>query len=458
MSTPASLARSAIPTIATLLVLVGIGWWGHHTGWKAAPRSASASEAAPREDWCSEHNVPESTCLLCKKPLAKALIAKEPAAYRAPGEEVRFSQLASEEVLAKVGITTAKAEASDVEPSVDVPAETAYDPSRVTRLTSRIPGLIQAVSVHLGDAVTAQDVVAIIESAEVGKAKSELMRAIGEQGAAAAVAKRVAASSQAGFRTAAEAQEAEARLRAARVNVFDAEQMVLNLGLAVSADGLADLEPSVLSARLRGLGLPPAMAAVARSANLLPVLAPRAGTVSELHAIPGESLEAGAPIAVIADTASVWVTFQLPPEVAATITPGRPIRFHPNGGEDVSGRVMVVSSAADEGTRLVPVSAAIDNPGSHLRVNQFGRVTIATGESRKAVVLPPEAVQFDGGTAYVFVRRSPTIFRGLPVPILARTPAGIAVGRLLPGDEVAVTGTAMLKGNLFQDKFGADDD
>ena len=346
---------------------------------------------------------------------------------------------------------------SSIQPTLTAPAETIYDETRVARLGGRLAGTVRFVLKHLGDPVAAQEVVAVIESAEVGKAKSELMRTVAELATADAAATRARASSAAGFRTASEAQEAEARLRAAQLGVFDAEQGLLNLGLPVT-DADLTLPPAELMSRLRTLGLPASIPGETRSANLLPIRAPQAGVVTEIHAVPGESIDAGAVLMVVADPSTLWLAMALPVEEAARVAPGRSVHFTSPGGTTGDGTVITISPAADDTTRLVAVRAAIDNRTAGLRAHQIGTATITLGEAISAVVLPPEAIQYDGETAYVFVRRSPTIFRGLAVPVLSRTPAGVAVGRLLPGDEVAVTGTAMLKGNLFQDKFGADDD
>ena len=104
--------------------------------------------------------------------------------------------------------------------------------------------------------------------------------------------------------------------------------------------------------------------------------------------------------------------------------------------------------------KLVPVHGLIDNQDGRWRANQVGTATVVLGPATPAVLVPHSAVQYDGPTAYVFIQRTPTIFRGLPVQVLGTTPDGLAVSRVLPGDTIAVSGTAVLKGNLFQEKFG----
>lgn len=439
----------AIPTILTFAVLIAVGWWGHRTGWTLARPHVTHDPHA--EDWCAEHGVHESQCLLCKKSLMKEQKAKEPAAQVAGKEEIRFAQVASSEVATKAGITTLTTSAATLEPTVVAPAETIYEPTRVARITARIPGVVRQVQKRVGDAVVAGDVLVVMESAEIGRLKSDLMRALAEQGAAKATADRLRASAEGGFRTAGEAREAVARLQAAQVATFTAEQALLNLGLTVSASELADLDPAALGNRLRTLGLPAGFTTT--SANLIAITAPQAGVVTDLAVTIGEAIESGARLAVVADTARLWVSLAVSPADAARLKPGQRIQFTA-GSVTAAGAITVVSPEADDATRLVPVHAELEHGPSGLRVHQVGQATVTVGEAQPVVIVPQGAVQFDGPTAYVFVQRTPTIYRGLAVHVLGSTPDGLAVDRVIAGDVLAITGTDVLKGNLFQDKFG----
>ena len=441
---------NAIPTVLTFAALIAVGWWGHNTGWSLS-RGAPVSEAHGVDDWCVEHGLPESTCLLCRKSQMKAMKAKEPAAQVADKEEIRFAQVASAEVGAKAGITTLVTTAGTLEPTLTAPAETIYEPTRVARIAARLPGVVRHVTKRLGETVAAGEVIVVVESAEVGRLKSDLMRALAEQGAAKATAERTRASAEGGFRTAGEAREALARLQTAQIAVFDAEQALLNLGMAVSASELAGLDPAALGNRLRSLGLPDGMTTT--SANLLAIAAPQAGVLTEVPVTVGEAIESGARLAVVADTARLWLALAVSPADAARLRPGQSVRFAA-GAITASGSIVVVAPAADDATRLVPVHAQLDNAGNALRVNQVGTATVTLGEAQPVVIVPTSAVQYDGPTAYVFVQRTPTIFRGLPVRVLGTTKDGLAVDRVIPGDALAITGTDVLKGSLFQDKFG----
>jgi hypothetical protein len=62
---PLELARRHGPTLAVLLALAALAWWGHRSGWKMPRLSAIRDGAEPgaAEDWCALHNVPESKCI-----------------------------------------------------------------------------------------------------------------------------------------------------------------------------------------------------------------------------------------------------------------------------------------------------------------------------------------------------------------------------------------------------------
>ena len=441
---------NAIPTILTFAVLVAVAWWGHRTGWnlshgKEKPASAHAGF------WCAEHGVPEAECLLCRKSFAKEMKGKEPKSQVEKDEEIRFSQISSPEVLKLSNITTSPVIETTREPMFTVPAETIYDATRVTRVMTRLPGLVRQVGKRLGDAVVVGEVLAVIDSGEVGRLKSDLMRALAEQAATRATAERINASVEGGFRTAGEAREAQARLQAAQIAVFDAEQGLLNVGFTVSASELAGLDAPTLAARLRTLGLPTEVGGT--SANLLPIIATQAGTITDMDVVSGEAVESGKLLAVVADTSRLWLSLAVTPAQASLVHAEQVVRFTA-GSIEVVGTVTQVAPAADDATRLVPVHAVIDNGDGRLRAHQVGNATVVLGQAKAAVMVPRSAVQYDGPTAYVFIQRTPTIFRGLAVQVLGATQDGFAVSRVLPGDVIAVSGTDVLKGNLFQEKFG----
>lgn len=440
-------------TVFTIIALAGLFWWGHHTGWRFA-KPVPEPALAETEHWCPEHHVPEAVCMLCKKSLAREMESLEPAHHRQTGETVRFAQIASVEVLSKAGIRIEPVTIAPVTPRLRVSGETMYPPEAVARLGSRSDGIVRQVLVQVGTVIPADVVVAVVETAEVGRAKSALMQAVSALDLARAQATRARVTAAAGVRSQADLEEVEARLRSAEVAVFDAEQSLRNLGLAVDARELSGLDAASLATRLRRLGLPDGFAD-GGSANLLPLRAPRAGTVTEIRAVVGEAVEANVPLVVVADVSTVWASLPLPPDRAAQVAIGQPVAFSAASGMDAEGEVVAIAQAADPQTRLVTVWARLGNAGQRVRVGIFGSATITTGAASSAAQVPANAVQFDGDQPYVFVRRTETVFRALPVRILAREEGRFSVDRLADKDVIAVTGTATLFSVAFQERMGA---
>jgi cobalt-zinc-cadmium efflux system membrane fusion protein len=447
-----ALGRS-VPTILTFTALAGLFWWGHQHGWAFA-RPAGETHRLATDHWCPEHHVPEDACLLCRKPVGAAQVAREPDRHRASGEEVRFAQVASTSALAKAGIHIATVTLGEVTPRLSVAGETRYPPTAITRLGYRSDSLVRALRVQLGMAVAPGTVVAVLDVAEVGRAKSTLLQALSALGLAQGNAQRIRITAAAGVRSAADLQEVETRLRAAEIAVFDAEQHLRNLGLPVDAQALIRLEPAVLTERVRRLGLPDGFDD-GGSASLVPLLAPHGGTITDIGAVTGEAVEANHPILVMADASRLWLSLSATPDQAARIRPEQTVAFTTTTGIAAAGAIEAVSTAADLQTRLVPVWVRLDNGDGSLRAGLFGTAHISIGTPIRGALVPMGALQFDGDQAYVFVRRTDTIFRCLPVRVLARDGDQRVVDRLDGSDAIAVSGTGVLFSAAFPERMGA---
>jgi cobalt-zinc-cadmium efflux system membrane fusion protein len=75
---------NTIPSLVVFLLLGGVLYFGHHTGWKLPKASTSfGSGEAPEKsaDWCAEHLVPESQCFVCHPELEGKFSAQYEAKY-----------------------------------------------------------------------------------------------------------------------------------------------------------------------------------------------------------------------------------------------------------------------------------------------------------------------------------------------------------------------------------------
>ena len=515
----ACVASAALAVGSVVGVAAGVATLGRATGWQLPKASALLREArAEADDWCQEHGVPESACVECLPtllprspaykpckdhdvadcPLCHPDVAQLPAgpavtaadrdrAARAlafaPRPEndpkckkhQRRLQLASDELATRLGIGFAPAARGPVEEVVAATGATEYDPTRVARVTPRVGGTVWRVERQAGDRVRRGDVLALVDSAEVGKAKAEFQQALVQRDLRRETLDKL--RPQAGSTVpgkdlrAAEAAALEADLREAA-----AELALSNLGMPVRADDVRGLSPADLAGRMQFLGLPESLvydlAGHTASSNLLAVTAPLDGEVVSRSATAGERADPTKPLFTVADTARMWLTLRVRPDDADRVRPGQPVRFrhpgHTGPAEWDSGTVVWVSPAADEKTRTVPVRVDLPNPSDRHHAHTFGTAEVVIRHEPDAVVVPSGAVHWEGCCHVVFVGDKDYAKLDAPKVVHVRkvrpgatdvpTPLGpvteVVVG-LLPGEWIATTNSGLFRAELLKNDLGA---
>ena len=219
---------------------------------------------------------------------------------------------------------------------------------------------------------------------------------------------------------------------------------------------------------MRLLGVPPGTPGLdpkTATANLIPVRAPFAGVVLSADAVAGETAEPGRPLFVVADPRRVWVTLHVRAGDAGRVAPGQALRFRTDGSADASGGpVEWVGRAADEGTRTVPVRAALPNDAGRLRAGTLGQGRVVLRHETKAILVPHAAVQVFRGTPVVFVRDPNYLkpdgqkaFHARPVRVGAKDADSTEVLSGLTADEVVATkGSGLLLNELTRAIDGSD--
>jgi cobalt-zinc-cadmium efflux system membrane fusion protein len=344
------------------------------------------------------------------------------------------------------------------------------DPTKVARLSSRASGTIRAILPPVGRWVRAGDIVAVVDAAEVGKAKGELLQAIGSLDLREQTLARLKES--AGKTVTEQAVlDAEAGRAETEIRVLTARQALMNLGLPVDPKALRGLAPEEAVRRIRYLGFPDGLAtAIAEgteSSNLLPVRSPFDGEVIERQAADGEVAGPDRVIMVVADTRQMWLNLRVRLEDAARIRPGQPVRFRHEGHDyGDMGTVAWVSPAADEKTRTVPVRVVWPNDNGKHQAKTFGTAQIILRHVTDAVVVPSSAIHWEGCCHVVFVRDKDFDTSTYKVFHVRKVRPGasdaglngamteIAVG-VLPGEMVATINSGLLRSEVLKNDLGA---
>lgn len=454
-------------------------------------------------DWCPEHGVPESSCTLCHPEIAvkgvapasptgvtvsldpaatqpSAAPATPPVAQRAtvaaesevtkaatkPAKDPKTCQthamrvqFASADAVRKAGVKLGQVVERPISATLSANAEVQYDRTRLAQISSPTAGKVWRVEKEVGQQVKQGEVIGLIDAAEVGRAKAELLQAIAELDLKSKTLRRLRTSAESGFRTAAELQEADAAAKAASIRVFNAQQALVNFGMSPRRE---DVEQLPQQKNIQFLGLPKSLAETldptTTTANLLPLTAPFDGTVIERNVVAGEIVEPSKPLLVVADTTRMWVTADISLSDVRRVAMGQTVTFRPDGAPDqaATGKVTWISTAVDDQTRTVKLRADVENPDGRLLAHTFGKADITIRETPSAIAVPTEAIHWEGCCYIAFVRLTDDIFQTRKLKLGAKVNGftEVLIG-LMPGEVVATEGSYVLKSEILKSALGA---
>ncbi len=440
------------PTLLSLIALVTLALWGWHNDWRLSP--AGTSDPETEKPTSAESAV---------KVLAAAPSSEAGANGASAAGPLRI-EFPSAEAVDKVGIQVAPIQMRALTRSVTAPGMVDYEHGRYVRLTARAAGAVVRVDKELGDSVRKGELLALIDAAEVGKVKADLLQDLTLVQSRSRALSRTQEAYGSGAVPERSLQEMQTALHEARIRLFNDQQALLNLGLPIRLDELQKLPDDQLVRRLRLLGLPQAVAQQldpeTLTANLLPLTAPFDGQVVERNVAIGEVVQTTQPkiLFSVGDTRRLHIDLDVNPEDMAGIRVGQRVAFRPNdGGPEVVGRLSHISPEVNERTRRVQVHAEVSNENGRLRPNTFGTGQIAVAERPRALVVPAEAVQSDGQASLVFVRLSATSFEARPVQPGLRQGDLLEISGVREGEQVVTTGSFLLKSELQKDRIAGEE-
>lgn len=412
-------------------------------------------------DWCDEHGLPESHCETCnpgtlekyqssqatpvpraEEPEFAVLSLDTPRVKAAPSltcsTDSSVVRLTSPQVAERVGLLTEEVRRGKLRETLEAPATVEYDSRAHARLAPRATGIVVEVRRDLGDRVEAGEVLVVLDSPALAAAKSELLQAAARLSLWTQNSQRERALLEKGLSMEQDALAAETQLVESRLALASAEQRLASLGL-----GAEQIE----AVREQG-----------EVSSSLSILAPFAGTVVGLETVLGEVASPERSIVSVADTSRMWALVDVDQSQIRLVERGQPVLLAAEGwsGETFAGQVTWLSSDVDRHTRTVKVRAEFANPEGILRARSFGTARIVTRDDSEAVLVPKDAVQWEGCCNVAFERRSPTEFVPRKLRLGYDTGDHYEVLSGLSGGETVVTqGSFVLKTELQKGSIGA---
>jgi multidrug efflux system membrane fusion protein len=177
------------------------------------------------------------------------------------------------------------------------------------------------------------------------------------------------------------------------------------------------------------------------------VRVPFTGVIQTRTVQTGQYVQPGTTLATLVRRDPLLLRFSVPEQDASGLRSGMAARFTARGSERAhSARIASVAEAADVASRMVAVTAEVDDPDKEaLRPGTFAQVTVPVGSVVDAPVIPQTAVRPSerGFLAYVVegnVAKSRVLILGM------RTADGLVEVRegLKPGEMLVVRGSEAL--------------
>lgn len=414
-----------------------------------------------RHDWCAEHELPESQCLICNPGLAAGApsnptsdAVKEDQPYHVVelSDQRRSAQppavacttdrlrvhFRNAEVAQHAGLGLEIVKRRPITHSLTCNAEIAYDAGRYARLSARVRGIVQTVRCDLGQRVEKGAVLLVIDSADLAAAKAEFLQMQALVRLAEATHSRSQRLHSQGSASDFESLQVETELAERQVDLARAEQKLRNLGLDSTQIERVTAEQD--------------------TGSQLDLTASFGGTVVERLATTGELAEAAQPLITIADTSRFWCMIDVAETDARRVTVGAAVVLTLDAlpGESFGAKIDWIHSELDPKTRTLRARANVENRNGLLRANMFGRANVTVHESEQVVVVPRDAVQWEGCCNVVFVQENELVYRPQKVRL------GCAINDLYEvqeglheGDRVVAQGSFLLKTEILKGNLGA---
>jgi cobalt-zinc-cadmium efflux system membrane fusion protein len=308
--------------------------------------------------------------------------------------------------------------------------ELVFNEERLAKISSRVPGRVVQIVADYGQTVKPGEVLAIIDSVELGQAQMGSKQAAARFNAAQKAYDRARQLYEGKAISRAELQERQARLEVER----------------------ADLDYAQNRLRLLGGGgtTPASLPKGSRGGAVFALRSPIAGRVVDRKVTPGLVVKEEEELFTVADTSALWCFVQIPEKDLPLVRVGSQatITLSSLPGQEFLGRVDYLADMVDKTTRTVRGRVRVDNPGNLLKAGMFANIAIRVGQ-RNALSVPESAILSANGESFAFVEMAPGTYQKHLVKTGAKGAGRVEVLEGLGVDEpVVVQGGFILKSEL----------
>lgn len=302
-----------------------------------------------------------------------------------------------------------------------VPGKLAYDETRTARVFSPIAGRVTGHIADLGAHVRAGDVLAELNSPELGQAQSDHANALADLKLAERAFQRVDELYAHGVAPRKDYEQAQDNLTRARSEAERTRLKLANLGVQGG-----------------------------RTDNRFVLHASIAGQITERNINPGLEVrpDLAAPLFVISDLTQLWLLMDVFEKDIGLIKIGGKVLFSVPSypGERFTATVAYIGRVVDETTRAIQVRCVVDNAEGRLLPAMYATAEVQAEPDDKAVVAPLSALFTEGESDWLYVSLGGGRYqkRQAKVGLRLKDKAVILEG-LKPGERLVVDGALLLR-------------
>jgi cobalt-zinc-cadmium efflux system membrane fusion protein len=347
----------------------------------------------------------------------------------------------SQEALTTLNLKTSVVERKPLSSEIKTTAVIEPNRTRIAHVSPRISGRVVDVKAFLGDSVQQGQVLAELDSIELGQTKAEYL----ESKANLEVARANYSRENRLFKKQITSEKEYLYAKAE----FIRSESALNTALeTLRLLGLSDEEIKSLK-----------WGETDHPASIFPLIAPFTGTVVEQHIVLGEFIKPEDKPYTIADLSHLWIQLDIYEKDLRWVEVGKTVDIKVNAypDENFEGKITYVSDILDESTRAAKARVEILNMDGKLKPGMFATaiISIPSSDNEEVIVVLSTAIQQIEGKSAVFVQEGEDSFEMRGVSLGQHSGDYVQVLKgLSPGDKVVTEGGFYLKSALLKEELG----
>jgi cobalt-zinc-cadmium efflux system membrane fusion protein len=358
-----------------------------------------------------------------------------------PVDRKDLIQLTKEQV-ATAKIALAPAERRSETAAIGATGEIEPPDDGVAKIGPKVAGRVVRLLKGVGDPVKRGELLAMIDSPDLGRAKADYIAAAAVAQVNKEAAERERALYERKISSEKDWRQAEADATKARAEKDAAEVRLHTLG--ISDAQLDNLSPGE------------------HFAASFTVTSPIDGVVVERPVTLGQLAQPQETMFVVMDLGSVWVLADVYERDLGQIAVGQKVVARVPAWKErtFDGTVATIGAVIERKSRAVKIRVVLPNPDGALKPGMFATVEIAgtSGAPHTGVYVPSGAVQRDGIHSLVFVEKEPGAYEPRRVDVGQTSHDWVEVQRgVSEGEKVVVAGSFALKSEMKKDELGEEE-